>query len=402
MILHEAVEKSLKSQKSLELIKADLALIFKNPSLEKYSWEKTNDSYQIQKGGNTLYQESNQHVTAAANLMRIPNDVWLLWANQVLIDSKDEIAQFKLNEKLEIFKNAFEKTIKLCFYEKDFKATLKEVPCLNCHKISFLGPYSREALGKKFFFQICKTCGLGIRYPRPDSEQLSKIYSEEEYFGGKNTERGYFDYASEASWRIEKAFKYLERLEEVSEINPKNTNVLDIGSGYGYFQKALKDKGYKNLGIEVAPDAVEFSRKNYLVETFEGDVPTLMKNGKLRRSSFDLITLWDVIEHFYDFSTDLEQIVKLLQKNGYIALRTNNISSIEYQVFGKYFHSIKYEHTFYYTQKVLKEIFKKFNVVESKTWTHTHLFLAFMTKEEITQINLTNRGGDIFFVGQKQ
>ncbi len=366
----------------------------------EYFWEKDSKDYFITYQDKEVYRESVQHVEAVAKLIRIPYEIWLLWANLVLISGKNEPIKLPLVVRLKIFKKAFEEAILPYLFTKDFTPKFEIEGCVNCGSKAFTKPLTRFVSGREFFVTICKKCTLGVRYPRPKKDELSKIYSEE-YFAGDTTERGYFDYESEAGWRVEKAIHYLNKLEEVTNINPRKTKVLDLGSGYGYFLKALEDKGYASIGAELAPEAVEFANQHYKATTLEGELESLVKSGKVKENSFGLVTLWDVIEHFYDINDDMSVIERLLTRGGYIALRTNNLFSIEFEVFGKYFHSIKYEHTFYYSPESLKTFFAKFGLKEIKTWTHTHLFLAFVTKEELDEINRTNRGGDIFFVGQK-
>ena len=174
-----------------------------------------------------------------------------------------------------------------------------------------------------------------------------------------------------------------------------------MGCGFGYFLNVLKERGITADGIEVSKEARDFAKKNYCLELIPGDLITAFKNGEIRENSYELITLWDVIEHFPDFNSQIKVISKLLKPGGFIALRTNNINSIEEKVLGPYFHSIKNEHLFYFSPISLENIFSKYGFKKIKSWTHTHIFLAFMTIKERNQININNLGGDIFYICRK-
>lgn len=375
--------------------------ILSNP-LKKYEFSKKNGYYSILDGDKPVYKESDQHVTAVAKLMRIPKELWLLWAAYVVTSAKAEVNSLPLESRITLFREAFKLTIEP-FYEEELTGTMPTPgACLNCGSSHYHTSFERNDDNGRYFVYICDTCGLGMRYPRTGKEALDEIYTQGDYFSGNSTLRGYFDYDSEASWRIEKGLKYLKQIEKYTAISPKKTHILDIGSGYGYFLKAAKDSGYTGLGVELAPEAVDVANTTYKAKTIQGDIVTLFSKGVLKEQSFGLITLWDIIEHFYDVNEELEVIGKLLQPGGYVALRTNNIDSVAYTVFGKYFHSVKDEHTYYYTKENLSQLFMKVGIEPVKVYTHTHLFLSFMSQKERNVIDTTCQGEDIFFIGQKK
>lgn len=391
---------SISNQKNLNTIKDELANLLKI-DLKDITWKKKGTDYVANRKNKIVYQESDQHVTAASKLMRVPKQLWLAWMSAIVMSTDKPVDKLPLKKRLQLFKKTFSTVIEPYYEEKVVTKKPKLTACFNCGTKEFKESYSRTFNGEKYWVYICANCGLGIRFPKGEKEDLEAIYSHNEYFAGDTTNRGYFNYDKEAPWRIKKAKDYLQKLEKATSIKPKTTYALDIGSGYGYFLKALNAKKYKNLGIELSPEAVDISINKYKTNTITGTIEKLYSEGKLHDNQFDLITLWDVIEHFYDFNEELELLSKILKPGGYIALRTNNIKSIEYDVFGRFFHSIKDEHTFYYNRKNLKEIFKKFNIKEHISWTHTHMFLAFMNQKERNDINKKCLGGDIFFVGKK-
>lgn len=373
---------------------------YKKDLNENYSWCKKGESYYIKYSDNEVYQEPIQHVEAVCKLMRISINLWLILAISVLEASpKKNPMSLSLTERLKLFKHAHKNTIAK-YFPKPNKFIIKTNNCPNCTNNSFKNLEFKFTPIRTIALIICDKCGLGIRFPKDTKEDLSKIYKED-YFSGQSTEVGYFDYLAEEKWRIKKAENYLENLEKLLSLSPQNTSVLDVGSGFGYFLIPLKQRKYNYLGIELARDAVDIANNKFKTKTIEGDLLSLYKDNKLKDKSFDLITLWDVIEHFYDFRPELEIISKVLRPGGFVAVRTNNINSIEYDVFGKDFHSIKNEHTYYYSAKTLIEIFQKVKIKPYKIWSHTHLFLSFMSQKEINTTNTENRGGDIFYIGQK-
>lgn len=360
--------------------------------MKKTSWTKRDD---------IAYQEPDQHVTAVAKLMRIPKELWLEWAEYVVSHAKPDVKNLPLAKREALFKEAFETIIKPFYKEESAKKWPKPENCVNCGGKTFSNSFERNDQEGLYFVFICDMCGLGMRNRVETKDDLTEIYTKDDYFSGDNTTKGYYNYDEEAPWRIKKAEKYLHQLEKVTGIEPDKAHFLDIGSGFGYFLKVLQDNGYTGLGVELSPEAVEVANKKYKTNTLEGDIVTLYKKGVLKDNQFDFLTLWDIIEHFYDVTEELAVMSKILKPGGFVALRTNNIDSIAFDVFGKFFHSVKDEHTFYYTDKTLTELFEKVGIHKVKTWTHTHLFLAFMTMKERNEIDRKCRGEDIFYVGKK-
>jgi 2-polyprenyl-3-methyl-5-hydroxy-6-metoxy-1,4-benzoquinol methylase len=137
----------------------------------------------------------------------------------------------------------------------------------------------------------------------------------------------------------------------------KPSYALDIGSGFGYFLRALEEKNYRAMGIELSKDAADIANKKGPSKTLHGDLRSLFEKRAIGRDQFSLITLWDVIEHFYDFNEDLDIVSAVLSSKGYVALRTNNIESIEFDVLGPYFHRINQSHqTFLFSSKSHQKI----------------------------------------------
>jgi 2-polyprenyl-3-methyl-5-hydroxy-6-metoxy-1,4-benzoquinol methylase len=376
--------------------------LFKKASKE-FEWTKKGSTFYIHKNNQLIYQEGDQHVTAVAKLLRIPKEYWLLWAQYVVIYGKtDDVKALPLEKRYDLFKKAFQKVIQPFYNEAPSKKWPKPVECVNCGGKTFSEKFERNDQEGLYFVFICDKCGLGMRNRVDAKEALTEIYTKDDYFSGDNTTKGYFDYHSEAPWRIKKAENYLHDLEKVTGIKPGKAHFLDIGSGFGYFLKVVQDEGYTGIGVELSPEAVEVANKKYKTKTLEGDIVTLYNKGILKDNQFDFLTLWDIIEHFYDVTDEIKIMAKILKPGGFVALRTNNIDSIAFEVFGKYFHSVKDEHTFYYTDKTLTQLFEQDSIKKVKTWTHTHLFLAFMTTKERNEIDKNCRGEDIFYVGQKQ
>ncbi|MGA9772654.1 MAG: class I SAM-dependent methyltransferase [Blastocatellia bacterium] len=108
-------------------------------------------------------------------------------------------------------------------------------------------------------------------------------------------------------------------------LDGKSGKLLDIGSGLGYFVKRASDcAGWTAYGYEISPRAVEFARtKLGLENVFAGRV----EESHFAPASFDIITLWDVVEHIPDPEPLLSYALTLLKSDGILFMHTPNINA---------------------------------------------------------------------------
>lgn len=104
----------------------------------------------------------------------------------------------------------------------------------------------------------------------------------------------------------------------------RSGRLLDIGCGMGFFLKSMEEyPSWEALGYEISPVAVAFARDRLGLSNVEqGDV---LESGMDSRS-FDLVTMWDVIEHIPDPDPILSFVNRILADEGLFFLHTPNAS----------------------------------------------------------------------------
>jgi 2-polyprenyl-3-methyl-5-hydroxy-6-metoxy-1,4-benzoquinol methylase len=99
-------------------------------------------------------------------------------------------------------------------------------------------------------------------------------------------------------------------------------NILDIGCGTGEFLNFMNRVGWKTTGIEPAASPREFAKQQYNLNIFdENELDNLPTGG------FDVITLWHVLEHVPDLNNRIDQIKRLLTKDGLLVVALPNCES---------------------------------------------------------------------------
>jgi len=131
--------------------------------------------------------------------------------------------------------------------------------------------------------------------------------------------------------------------------------ILDVGTANGSFLKAARDAGWEVSGCEPSAWMGEWCRKNYGIDITPGTIFDIAApNG-----SFDVITLWDVIEHTPDPKTVLERCSRLLKKGGLLAVNYPDAGSWITRLMGRKWVFYLSVHYFYYTRKTMRLALEK-------------------------------------------
>jgi SAM-dependent methyltransferase len=120
----------------------------------------------------------------------------------------------------------------------------------------------------------------------------------------KKAEERHFWFKVRRKWIYDRMRKFI--------LSP--ASVLEIGCGTGNISSFLSQKGYKVTGCEFYPQAIDISWQGFL--KVQGD----SNNLPFEDNSFDIVGLFDVIEHFEDDITPLKEALRVLRKGGIIAV----------------------------------------------------------------------------------
>ncbi|HHL40436.1 MAG TPA: class I SAM-dependent methyltransferase [Deltaproteobacteria bacterium] len=186
-------------------------------------------------------------------------------------------------------------------------------------------PSERAVFTKlRFPYFLCPGCGLVYPSPRPRSEYLDKQYKEGR-FASSFTDI----YLPSAPYRMATIFS--ERVEEIIRPRVPGGRLLDIGCSSGHFLKVAHDGGYEVYGIEPNPDMVEFASGELGLPNIRAGV---MSDDAYPADYFDVVTLWDVLEHVPDPGSLLVSVKKVLKPGGWVFAYTENLESFNYFITG--------------------------------------------------------------------
>lgn len=156
----------------------------------------------------------------------------------------------------------------------------------------------------------CLECGYRFVSPRPTQAEIASSYSDPDFYAG---------WIESDAGRARMWSKRLDLVERAG----RGVRVLDIGAGIGTFLKMGRDRfGWIVVGTEVSTSAVRIARERYGLNLLLGDV----KDLSLPPGSFDLVTLWHVLEHVPSPSMTLKRCRDLLRPGGLLGIAVPNDS----------------------------------------------------------------------------
>ena len=169
----------------------------------------------------------------------------------------------------------------------------------------------------------CDNCKLLFTSPRPDKSVIGNYYKSEDYLSHNEHKKGLVPWIYNQVKKVNICNKY-----KIACHNLTNPRILDFGCGVGDFLHYAQQKGCDIMGCDLSEDARKFA--------FEKLGKPIVKPEEifaLPHSTFDVITMWHVLEHIDDLRYHTEQLHRLLKDNGRMVIAVPNYQSYDAQYY---------------------------------------------------------------------
>ncbi len=209
---------------------------------------------------------------------------------------------------------------------------------------------------KTFHLIQCVSCQFVITSPQPDKGEIGKYYQSDKYISHTGGEKNLIDTIYLLA--RQKALRSKRKL--ITE-NSIGKTVLDFGCGTGEFLKSLNDHGFETFGVE--PSAIA---REKAIELQSGKISSTFSS--INEQTFDIITLWHVLEHLHDLNEMMENFHKALNKIGTIFIAVPNLNSIDAKHYKS--HWAGYDvprHLWHFSQSNMKTLFNNHGFTLMKT-----------------------------------
>ncbi|MCX6760359.1 MAG: class I SAM-dependent methyltransferase [Candidatus Nealsonbacteria bacterium] len=249
------------------------------------------------------------------------------------------------------------------------------MPDKNC---KICGSFDLKVFPNKYFKNTllrCQKCGLIFVYPQPEFCMIKNIYAQNYFKNSSSHSIGYENYLKDKP-NIMKTFE--RRLKNIEALYPKKGEILDLGCAMGFFLEVAKNHGWNPHGVEISEYASNIAKKRFGNNIFNG----VLNQACFLEDSFDIITMWDYLEHIPDPSFELSLIWKLLKKGGMVILSTPNANSLPHKIFRDRWMGYKdQEHLYYFSEKNMRTLLQKngFKILKSER-TGKHISLSLFIK----------------------
>lgn len=217
-----------------------------------------------------------------------------------------------------------------------------------CRSCNFCGSGGRQPLYKINGYHIvkCERCGLCYVAEQISCEVLIDYYGDT-YYNGK-CGQGYVDYLGHRDTRKAHFRSLLSSIH--CYLFSKDVRVLDVGCAAGFFLEVAQEAGWRAQGIELSPYMSEYARRSLGLDVITGT----LEEASLPEASFDLVTMWDVIEHLPNPYQALKHAHRLLVPGGMIAITTGDIAGATARIYGRRWALLAPPgHLFYFSRQTL-------------------------------------------------
>lgn len=185
----------------------------------------------------------------------------------------------------------------------------------------------------------------------PIPKDLDKYYQSQDYISHTDNKRSLF----EKAYHLVKQYTLSSKERRIASYVNKKGNLLDIGAGTGDFLAYAKSQKWQVVGIEPNLQAKELARKK--------GVPFVEDTTELSNNSFDVITLWHVLEHIEDLEKQLLELRRIAKPNGLIIIAVPNFKSYDAAYYKEFWAAYDVpRHIWHFSKKSIQKLFSEKNM----------------------------------------
>jgi len=179
-------------------------------------------------------------------------------------------------------------------------------------------PVCRSSRGKKIYRERgcaiakCRDCGYMYSPEIPSQEEFADVYHKTWSF---------LSHVRDSSF-AELTDMDRDKMAHIKQYK-KQGRILDLGCGTGRFLHLAEGEGFDAVGVELSLPAAEFAKRRFTLRTAVSDI----ENASIKDKSFDIVTMFHTLEHLRDPCRALQNIHRILRKDGIVVLAVPNASA---------------------------------------------------------------------------
>lgn len=187
-----------------------------------------------------------------------------------------------------------------------------------------------------------------ITSPQPSLATLGKYYESPDYISHTDSKRSLF----EKTYHFVKNIALKNKLNLINSLQPQRGSILDIGAGTGDFLSVAKQNGWKTIGVEPSEKAKQIASSK--------GVSFVEKTSELGNHSFDVISMWHVLEHVPNLDEQIKELKRLLKPDGSLIIAVPNFKSFDAQHYKTFWAAYDVPiHFWHFSKNAIKMLFEK-------------------------------------------
>lgn len=208
------------------------------------------------------------------------------------------------------------------------------------------------ASGEQFDVLACEDCGFTLTQDVPVEAEIGRYYETPDYISHSDTKEGAMNviYHQVREYMLGKKARLV-----MKEAHRKSGRLLDIGTGTGYFASAMDQRGWAVEAIEKNSQARRFAEEHFGLYVKNDEALQEFEPG-----SFDVITLWHVMEHLEHLNETWERLHEILKDRGVLIVAVPNCSSYDAEKYGEYWAAYDVpRHLWHFTPATMQQLASK-------------------------------------------
>lgn len=223
---------------------------------------------------------------------------------------------------------------------------METIVCNNCGSADSKYLLSANDLNRasepSFNIVRCTKCGLSFVNPRPTKDEIGDFYPT--WYHQRDPK---IPLEETTIWGLPFNKAMAVKTQFIRKFGKKG-RVLDIGCGDGCVLHYLRQQGWDTQGVEFG--SVDYGTQVLGLDIFQGRV----EDAPFENESFDVVSLFHVLEHLPDPRQSLSHMYGLIKKGGHLVIEVPNFGGLDARIFGKHWVGISAPlHLYHYTAKSL-------------------------------------------------
>lgn len=272
--------------------------------------------------------------------------------------------------------------------------TITSCPICGCNDLKkAFNAVDHFATGEVFPVCRCSRCGFHLTNDFPSEDIIGQYYDSPDYISHSDSKKGLIH-------RLYHFFRKRMLRKKISLVASQATGnpirLLEIGCGTGHFLEAAKKEGWLVSGIEKDEKARKSAINRTGLQVKKEDEFWLLENN-----SFNVVTLWHVLEHLEKLNETIHKIGEITTPDGIVVIALPNCHSYDAGFYKELWAAYDIpRHLWHFTPATVEELLSKHGLtIIKKISMPLDAFYISLLSEKYRGSNLFIRYGRAFGVG---